>query len=97
MKKRILAIVLAASIPFMLLFVAVQSARHYALVSELKVLEKRQAALVEDNRKLLSAMAQAAARALVDQQIQEDGGFKPVSPSNTLRIQVQPEKGRLDG
>jgi len=97
MKKRLLTIVLAVSIPCMLLFVVVQSARHYTVVAELRTLERQQAGLVEGNRKLLSALAQAAARRRIDQQIQEDGTFRSVGPANTLRIQVRPEKGNIDG
>ncbi|MBU0934807.1 MAG: hypothetical protein KKI09_10740 [Spirochaetes bacterium] len=95
--KRILTFALLLSIPLMLLFVVVQSADHHELVAELRVLEKEQAEMVEQNRQLLSGLAAAAARARIEDLIQRDGSFVPISPANTLRILVQPQKGRQDG
>ncbi len=97
MMKRILSLALILSIPLMLVLVISQSGRHYAVVAELKKLEKTQSAWIEENRKLLSNIAVAGARARIDASMKAAEGYAPMGPANTLRVEISPTKGRLDG
>ncbi len=97
MMKRLLAAVLILVVPLLLVLVVAQSGRHYAVVAELRKLEKTQSVWIEENRKLLSNMALAGSRARIDASMKAAEGYAPLGPANTLRIEISPTKGRLDG
>ncbi|HAP43141.1 MAG: hypothetical protein A2087_03045 [Spirochaetes bacterium GWD1_61_31] len=95
--KRVMTIVMLVSIPLVLLALVIQSAAHYSLTSELRLLEKQQAVLVEANRTLLSEISQAAARERVEAIVRQADRFVPIGPANTLRILIQSAEDGLDG
>lgn len=95
--KRLVSVVLLISMPLMLLLLVAQSADHYGRQAELRRLERQQASLLESNRQLLSDIAMHTTRERIEQAVQAAEGLQKVGPANTLRIQVRPPTGGIDG
>lgn len=95
--KRILVVLAFLTVPLMLFLTVAQSARHHALMVEIRRLEGLQADWVEENRRLVSNLAVAAARFRIDASLEDAPGYRMVSPSTTLRIRLAPGVGKRDG
>lgn len=97
MVKNLRLALLVLSIPCMLLLVAAQGARYYAVTVELRQLERSQADWVEENRRLLANIAVAKSRSRVSASMADAEGYRMVSPKTTLRVRVGPGLEKRDG
>ena len=88
--KRILVVVAFLTVPLMLFLTVAQSARHHAVLVEVRQLEGLQADWIEENRRLVSNIAVAAARFRIEASLGDAPGYRMVNPSTTLRIRVVP-------
>jgi hypothetical protein len=95
--KRILMVLAFLSVPLMLFLTVAQSARHHAALVEIRRLEGLQADWVEENRRLLSNIAVAAARFRIEASLGDAPGYRMVSPGTTLRVRVVPGVEKRDG
>lgn len=95
--KKFIGMAMALSLPLLMLALAGQSARYFAIVSEMRRLEAVQSDWVEENRRLLSDIAIAKSRSRVGEAMSGMPGYHMVSPKTTLRIRVEPERGKRDG
>lgn len=81
----------------MLFLTVAQSARHHTTLVEIRRLEGLQADWIEENRRLLSNIAVAAARFRIAASLGDAPGYRMVSPGTTLRIRLVPEVEKRDG
>lgn len=95
--KRILVVFAFLSVPLMLFLTVAQSARHHTTLVEIRRLEGLQADWIEENRRLLSNIAVAAARFRIAASLGDAPGYRMVSPGTTLRIRLVPEVEKRDG
>jgi len=81
------------SIPILLLLVAWQAGRYDELANEAKLLEDRQEAWVQENKKLEAGIRVLSSKERADS-LAEGLGLKRASPDRSLRVIVQPRGGR---
>lgn len=94
--KRILAVLIIASIPLFLMAAVRQTARFESLRSEALRLESLQREWIEQNRKLQAGISVLSSRARVEEAAQGTLGLTPLLPAGILRIEVGENGGGTD-
>ncbi|MBN1243672.1 MAG: hypothetical protein JXA15_13310 [Spirochaetales bacterium] len=94
--KRFLVGVAIVLVPLALIAAVAQARAFDALRREALDLEERQKELIEENRKLVAALAALSSRERVGEAAGIDPALAPFAPEATLQIVVVPEGGRDD-
>lgn len=94
--RRVLVIVAIILVPLALILAVAQARAFDVLRREALALEERQKELIEENRKLVAALAALSSRERVGEAASEDPELVPFSPETTIEIVVTQE-GELDG
>lgn len=94
--RRLLVIVAVILVPLALVLAVAQARAFDVLRREALALEERQKELIEENRKLVAALAALSSRERVGEAASGDPELVPVTPATTIEIVVEPE-GELDG
>lgn len=89
--ETIILILLAISIPGMLIIQGVQSSRYEKLENEIRKLEKEQAELIEKNNQLISEISILSSSERIEKIAVEELGMRKADSSEIIRVEVKNE------
>lgn len=90
--KKVLVCILALSIPVMLYLYAVQAKRYTDLERDLRDLERKQAELIEQNKKLVSDISVLSSADRIEKIAVEDLGMHKAQAEDIVRVEMTGEK-----
>lgn len=89
--ETIILILLAISIPGMLIIQGVQSSRYEKLENEIRKLEKEQAELIEKNNQLISEISILSSSERIEKIAVEELGMRKADSAEIIRVEVKNE------
>ncbi|WP_038073180.1 septum formation initiator family protein [Treponema sp. C6A8] len=90
--KKVLLCALALSIPVMLYLYAVQAKRYTDLEKDLRDLERKQAELIEQNKKLVSDISVLSSADRIEKIAVEDLGMHKAQAEDIVRVEMTGER-----
>ena len=91
-KKKLLLCLLALAIPVMLYLYAVQAKRYTDLEKDLRDLERKQAELIEQNKKLVSDISVLSSADRIEKLALEDLGMHKAQAEDIVRVEMTGER-----
>ena len=91
-KKKVLVCILALSIPVMLYLYAMQAKRYTDLERDLRDLERKQAELIEQNKKLVSDISVLSSADRIEKIAVDDLGMHKAQAEDIVRVEMTGEK-----
>ena len=91
--KKLLVAAAVVAVPLALVLGVAQARRFDDLRLRALSLEERQKDLIEENRKLVAALATLGSRERVAEALEGDPDVVPVTPGSTLEIVIDPNGG----
>lgn len=91
LKSRLLIFVLAILIPLLFALQAFQVHRYKKLRTEIKVLEKKQVELVEQNRKLISDISVLSSSDRIEKIAENELGMHKANTEDIVRVEIKGE------
>ena len=90
--KKLLLSLLALAIPVMLYLYAVQAKRYTDLEKDLRDLERKQAELIEQNKKLVSDISVLSSADRIEKLALEDLGMHKAQAEDIVRVEMTGER-----
>ena len=90
--KKLLLCVLAFAIPVMLYLYAIQAKRYTDLEKDLRELERKQAELIEQNKKLVSDISVLSSADRIEKIAVQDLGMHKAQAEDIVRVEMTGEK-----
>jgi len=90
--KKVLVCILALSIPVMLYLYAMQAKRYTDLERDLRDLERKQAELIEQNKKLVSDISVLSSADRIEKIAVDDLGMHKAQAEDIVRVEMTGEK-----
>ncbi len=90
--KKVLLCLLALAIPVMLYLYAVQARRYTDLEKDLRDLERKQAELIEQNKKLVSDISVLSSADRIEKIALEDLGMHKAQAEDIVRVEMTGER-----
>ncbi|MBQ0003765.1 MAG: cell division protein FtsL [Treponema sp.] len=90
--KKIFYIIVAVLIPGLLILNAVQAERYMKIEREIKELEKKQVALVEENKKLITDISLLSSSTRISQIAENDLGMHKAESDEVVRVEMKKNK-----
>lgn len=81
--------IVAALIPFLLIFGTIQSGRYEVLKSEVNALERRQEELVESNKKLVGDISILSSADRIEKRATDELGMHKAGADDIVRVEVE--------
>lgn len=83
---------LALSIPGLLFLSGIQSSKYRTLKNEVEILEKKQETLIEENKKLITAISVLSSSDRIQKIAEEDLGMRQAESEEIVRVGVPNKK-----
>ena len=89
---KILCVLLALSIPFLLMMYALQAKKYSDLSKEISALEKKQEELIEENKKLVSDISLLSSNDRIEKIAVEELGMHKAESDDIVRVEMMGKK-----